>query len=63
MTDDSDDSIDWENYETGPFCIHWANVEDCDQICKCGHECWEHDGGGGGCCNICECKKFEEEDE
>lgn len=27
------DGIDWENYDTGPFCRHWGTPGDCDE-CK-----------------------------
>lgn len=32
------------NYESGPFCRHWADPSDCDIICAtCGHGCARHD--------------------
>lgn len=42
---DNDDEADWENYESGPFCRHWASPpSDCEKKCPtCGHPCWVHD--------------------
>lgn len=41
-----DDEIDWDNYETGPFCRHYNDPSDCDEPCaRCGHKCSEHGGG------------------
>ena len=38
-----DEEIDWENYETGPFCEHWSDPQDCTEICdRCGHKCCQH---------------------
>lgn len=34
-----------EEYESGPFCIHWGDPGDCDSACLrkgCGHRCSNH---------------------
>lgn len=53
---------DWENYETGPFCRHWGDPSDCDELCKgCGHKCREHSYGNDDAeCmeDGCECKNW-----
>ena len=23
----------WEDYESGPFCVHWSELGDCDEVC------------------------------
>lgn len=48
---------DWENYESGPYCRHWADPSDCE-IClsgcaNCGHSGLEHDFEDNGKCNEC----------
>ena len=57
--DEPEDADDWSDYQTGPFCRHFA-LDDCDEECLCGHTCSEHDVGG--CCNDpdCDCEKWEE---
>jgi hypothetical protein len=54
-------------YDTGPFCRHYADPTDCDHKClRCNHECHEHDQdmSGSGKCNHddCECHDWLEED-
>lgn len=40
-TDEDDDTTE---YESGPFCQHFADPVDCTETCLgCGHECHEHD--------------------
>ena len=52
-----DDENDYEDYESGPFCIHFCESGMCDEICeKCGHSCNHHFCGDE--CNQCDCKKF-----
>lgn len=39
---------DWSNYESGPFCRHWGDPDDCDEVCKtCGHRCTRHGANDG----------------
>lgn len=39
----NDDTDDWSDYESGPFCAHWGG-EDCDHPCgACGHRCHSFD--------------------
>lgn len=52
-----------ETIETGPFCIHWDHPDDCDEKCKCGHECREHDMWIDQACEECDCEKFEDVEE
>ena len=54
---DLDDFVD-----SGPFCIHWSDV-DCDEVCKsCSHPCAAHGGGYDECSMTdCECKKFKDD--
>lgn len=53
------DCSEWENYESGPYCQHWSDPWNCDELCKCGHYCREH---GDGSCNAdgCKCEEFED---
>ncbi len=56
MSDERDDEY-WENYESGPFCRHWSDPIDCEEVCAtCGHGCTDHayedgerDCGAEGC--------------
>lgn len=52
-------SDEWEDHDSGPFCSHWADPSDCDELCKCGHKCCEHSYGS---CNVegCPCGQFED---
>jgi hypothetical protein len=34
---------DWQEYESGSYCIHWNALWECERICECGHYCREHD--------------------
>lgn len=35
---------DFEDYDSGPYCQHWSDPSDCDEVCeRCGHKCCEHD--------------------
>lgn len=39
------DSI-WDDYDSGPFCRHFSDPADCEEVCKrCGHKCHEHGSG------------------
>jgi hypothetical protein len=38
--------------DSGPFCRHWDDLCDCDEVCgNCGHKCCEHDQYDPGECN------------
>lgn len=61
-------SDDYSDYETGPFCRHWSDPWDCEELCKrCGHRCREHNYGGRyeSECNEhgCDCKSWDGESE
>ena len=54
----TDEETNWENYETGPFCRHWGDPSDCDEICdNCGHACHKHSKWDDydSPCNVDEC--------
>lgn len=57
LYDEADD--DSSDYESGPFCIHWGEAVDCDELCMCGHSCNSHDGGYEGC-GQCDCEEWRE---
>jgi hypothetical protein len=64
MCGDSEDVLDesyWDEYESGPFCGHWQDPCDCDELCKCGHQCNQHYDDG---CRVdgCECEGFEDKE-
>lgn len=45
------DEFENEEYNSGPFCIHWNNLYDCENICsRCGYECRHHEEGRDGVC-------------
>lgn len=48
-----------EEYESGPYCQHWAAAGDCEERCVCGHECRHHEINSDEheCCN-CGCERF-----
>lgn len=53
---------DWSDYQSGPFCRHWADPSDCSKVCACcGHSCSAHDYG----CDEygCGCKEFVDAEE
>jgi len=50
--DDDDDE-----FGSGPYCQHWNDPSDCDEMCKCGHECHDH-GLFSGTCEECGCLYF-----
>jgi len=54
---------DRSDYDSGPFCRHWGDPSDCDEVClTCGHKCCEHDHCGDLVCHVegCECKEFKD---
>lgn len=47
--------------DTGPFCRHWSDPSDCDEICvNCGHGCTQHDIESGECME-CDCTEWLED--
>ena len=56
----SEEEGEWDNYESGPFCQHWSDPSDCDQLCECGHQCHDHESWDEGKCKAegCSCEKF-----
>jgi len=62
VTDDEDEIPYWENYESGPYCVHWDYPPDCEEKCKCGHECRKHWCGNE--CEIegCSCQQYQDPD-
>lgn len=49
------------DYESGPYCQHWGDPADCEEMCDCGHPCHSHNyyGDKHECCEDgCECEKF-----
>ena len=40
----NEDALDEEldDNGSGPFCSHWDDPADCDNVCKCGHTCSQH---------------------
>ena len=55
----------FDEYESGPFCRHWGDPADCDELCaNCHHKCsWHQDE-----CNfetqervLCDCAFWVEE--
>lgn len=44
---------EWE-FGSGPFCRHWGDPVDCEEVCVCGHECRWHNGD----CYKCDCQEF-----
>lgn len=61
MTDNDYDE-DWEDYDSGPFCMHWGELGDCDDLCSnCNHTCNEHVHGHDYCeVDDCNCEKQKE---
>jgi hypothetical protein len=53
---------DWTDYESGPFCRHYADPWDCDEKCtNCGHSCQSHDVDDGSC-DSCKCAEWGDAD-
>lgn len=45
---------------SGPFCRHWRDPSDCDEVCaNCGHHCCQH-GFFDSSCIDCECVEWKE---
>lgn len=50
--------------ESGPFCPHWGDPSDCDEVCgRCGHACHKHLFGENCIQSGCECEEFIENKE
>jgi hypothetical protein len=46
----------WDDYDSGPFCMHWRQPGNCDENCPyCGHACSAHSAFYG--CEFCECSR------
>lgn len=46
--------------DSGPFCQHWGDPSDCDEVCAgCGHFCHQHQSDA---CNApnCPCPAFQD---
>lgn len=50
------EDIEDNESDSGPFCIHWADPSDCDELCQCGHKCFQHNDR----CYACDCLEFRE---
>src|SRR3972149_3551968 len=54
MSDEPDSY--WDDYESGPFCVHWSELGDCADSCeRCGHSCNEHEGEREVECRFTDC--------
>lgn len=62
MCDDSviGDDVDREEWDSGPFCRHWSDPSDCNELCKCGHKCSEHAYGDYCVVDDCTCDGFDD---
>jgi hypothetical protein len=52
-------------YDSGPFCRHWGDPSDCEEICTtCGHICTRHAWYAPSECNEegCSCVEYVDED-
>lgn len=48
--------------DSGPLCEHYADPDECDAVCRCGHRCDHHKFSGvsgNGKCGDCSCLAFE----
>jgi hypothetical protein len=48
-------------YDSGPYCEHWFDPWECEELCKCGHMCKQHPGS---CCLVegCPCEEFKDKE-
>lgn len=62
---EDDGSRDDDPIESGPFCRHYHDPEDCDIICmNCGHECCQHEYDGIDCReDDCKCEGWKDPDD
>jgi hypothetical protein len=55
------DEFEEQEIESGPFCRHFADPVDCDELCgnpACRHKCCEHEpqcGNDTGQCDVDNC--------
>lgn len=64
MSDDiHDDEPAREDWDSGPFCPHFSDPHDCEELCKCGHQCRKHWRGEDCQADDCDCEEFTEVDE
>ena len=61
----SDDALDGDyepqDYDSGPFCRHWSDPLDCEEVCaRCGHTCGSHYYDS---CDKCDCSEWLEQPE
>lgn len=58
---DDGDSGEWGDRDTGPFCRHWSDPSDCEEMCRCGHECRQHSTYADFCkVEGCDCDEFKD---
>lgn len=63
----ADNEDDWTDYESGPFCRHYGDPNDCDEVCAtCGHRCTQHRFGDWDTTECtedgCECEEWKDSD-
>jgi hypothetical protein len=48
--------------ESGPFCRHFHDPADCEEVCICGHTCNYHGANPDSGCLVgdCSCAQWEE---
>jgi hypothetical protein len=55
------DVEEYQEYHSGPFCRHFGDPSDCDEVClSCGHHCCKHDYCDPYACMECECSAWKE---
>jgi hypothetical protein len=57
--DDKNEEVEWD---TGTYCEHWCEPQECEELCQCGHMCKQHPMAG---CNVegCVCQEFKNKQE
>ena len=57
-----DDESGWDGeYNSGPFCRHWSDPSDCEEVCLCDHRCGRHESDADdGACLDCDCSQWRE---
>lgn len=66
MAEDIDEEEEEPGYESGPFCKHYGQVGECEEVCAlCGHQCRNHDPSEPYDCDVdgCTCEGFVDEKE
>lgn len=52
---------DWDERDEEDECTHGNSKDECEEICKCGHQCSQHDLLDGWCHEKgCQCQSWEE---